>query len=185
MDVVETSLKDVLLLKPDVHGDERGFFIEYFHDERFATMGVKFEVSQLNHSRSQRGVLRGLHYQLQHPQAKLVQVIQGEVLDVVVDIRKGSPTFGQSAAEVLSADNHYQLFVPAGFAHGFCVLSESVDFLYLCSDIYRPDDEYGIAWNDPALDIPWPQGAEFELSLKDKRWPRLADADAVLPVFGD
>jgi len=110
--------------------------------------------------------------------------VQGEVLDVVVDIRKGSPTFGKCAMEVLSEENHYQLFVPAGFAHGFCVLSESVDFLYLCSDTYQADDEYGIAWDDPALDIAWPQDGEFQLSSKDRQWPRLADADAVLPVFG-
>jgi len=184
MEIVETALKDVLLLKPDVHGDARGFFLEYFHVGRFAEHGMDFPVAQLNHSRSQRGVLRGLHYQLRHPQAKLVQVVTGEVLDVAVDIRRGSPTFGQYVTAVLSEHNHHQLFVPAGFAHGFCVLSESTDFLYLCSDIYRPDDEYGIAWDDPALDIPWPQDVEFQLSAKDQCWPRLADAGAVLPVFG-
>ena len=184
MEVIETSLKDVLLVKPDVHGDARGFFLEYFHTEHFADKGISFPVAQFNHSRSQRGVLRGLHYQLQRPQAKLVQVVQGEVLDVAVDIRKGSPSFGQCAAEVLSGENHHQLFVPVGFAHGFCVLSESVDFLYLCSDIYQADDEYGIAWDDPALDIPWPQDGEFQLSAKDRQWPCLADAGDVLPVFG-
>ena len=184
MEVIETSLKDVLLVKPDVHGDARGFFLEYFHTEHFAEKGISFPVAQFNHSRSQRGVLRGLHYQLQRPQAKLVQVVQGEVLDVAVDIRKGSPTFGQCAAEVLSGGNHHQLFIPVGFAHGFCVLSESVDFLYLCSDIYQADDEYGIAWDDPALEIAWPQGGEFQLSSKDRQWPRLADAGDVLPVFG-
>lgn len=183
MEVIETSLKDVLLLKPDVHGDARGFFLEYFHVDRFSERGMNFPVAQLNHSRSQRGVLRGLHYQLKRPQSKLVQVIQGEVLDVVVDIRKGSPTFGQCATEVLSAENHHQLLVPTGFAHGFCVLSDSVDFLYLCSDIYQADDEYGIAWDDPSLAIPWPQGYDFQLSAKDQQWPRLVDANATLPVF--
>ncbi len=184
MDIVETSLEEVFLLKPDVHGDARGFFIEYFHGERFAGKGLELSVAQLNHSHSRRGVLRGLHYQLQYPQAKLVQVVRGEVLDVVVDIRKGSPTFGQSEVAVLSDENRYQLFIPGGFAHGFCVLSEEVDFIYLCSDIYRPDDEYGIAWDDPALDIPWPRDIEFQLSPKDQGWPRLADADDVLPVLG-
>ncbi|VAW76031.1 dTDP-4-dehydrorhamnose 3,5-epimerase [hydrothermal vent metagenome] len=184
MELVETSLEGVVLLKPDVHGDDRGFFVEYFHSERFRNIGIDLSVAQFNHSHSRRGVLRGMHYQLQHPQAKLVQVLRGEVLDVVVDIRKGSPTFGKYAKAVLSESNRQQLFVPGGFAHGFCVLSESVDFLYLCSDIYRPDDEYGIAWDDLSLDITWPQGIEFELSSKDQNWPCLADADAILPVFG-
>ncbi len=184
MELERTALPDVVLLKPDVHGDARGFFLEYFHAERYEQLGMPFPVAQVNHSRSRRGVLRGLHYQLEHPQGKLVQVVSGEVLDVAVDIRKGSPTFGQSVSVVLSASNHQQLLVPGGFAHGFCVLSDTADFLYMCSDIYHPEDEYGIAWDDPALGIQWPGGVDFRLSEKDQRWPVLAEAGAVLPEFG-
>ncbi|MGD2075953.1 MAG: dTDP-4-dehydrorhamnose 3,5-epimerase [Gammaproteobacteria bacterium] len=183
MKVTPTRLPEVLLLESDVHGDQRGFFIEYFNGPRFRQEGLDLSFAQLNHSRSGRGVLRGLHYQLRQPQGKLVQVITGEVFDVAVDIRTGSPRFGEWTGEILSEDNHRQLYVPPGFAHGFCVLSERADFLYLCTDVYRPDDEYGVAWNDPDVDIAWP-GSDFSVSKKDLALPRLADAGAALPRFG-
>ena len=183
MKIRSTALQGVKLIEPDVYGDPRGFFLEYFNQPRFRDEGLDLSFAQLNHSRSGRGVLRGLHYQLRQPQGKLVQVISGEVFDVAVDIRAGSPSFGQWVGEILSESNHRQLYVPPGFAHGFCVLSDSADFLYLCTDVYRPDDEYGIAWDDPALNIAWP-GEHFSLSKKDQDWPRLADAGERLPQFG-
>ena len=183
MNIIETELPGVLIIEPVVHGDARGFFLESFHARRYAESGLPETFVQDNHSRSSRGVLRGLHYQLQHPQGKLVRVVSGEVFDVAVDIRRGSPTFGGWVGATVSADNHRQLYVPPGFAHGFCVLSDSADFLYLCTDVYRPDDEYGIAWDDPALNIAWP-GEQFSLSQKDQSWPRLADAGNNLPQFG-
>jgi len=182
MRVLETGIPDVRLLEPDVHGDERGFFVEYFHSARFQKNGLDLHFAQLNHSRSEKNILRGLHYQLDQPQGKLVQVITGEVFDVAVDIRKGSPTFGRWTGQVLSERNHYQLYIPPGFAHGFCVLSDSADFLYLCTDLYRSEDEYGIAWDDPELGIKWPAGS-FKLSGKDKGNPALSAAVAVLPQF--
>ena len=184
MKATPTRLPEVVLLEPDVYGDERGFFLEYFNGSRFQQAGLDVSFVQMNHSRSARGVLRGLHYQLRQPQGKLVQVIRGEVFDVAVDIRTGSPRFGAWVGEVLSESNHRQLYVPPGFAHGFCVMSESADFLYLCTDLYRPDDEYGIAWDDPEVGIAWP-GADFTVSDKDQAWPRLAQADGVLPRFED
>jgi dTDP-4-dehydrorhamnose 3,5-epimerase len=183
MNIRPTALEGVVLIEPDVYGDQRGFFLEYFNQPRFRSQGLALSFAQLNHSRSARGVLRGLHYQLRQPQGKLVQVICGEVFDVAVDIRTGSPTFGQWVGEILSDTNHRQLYVPPGFAHGFSVLSDSADFLYLCTDVYRPDDEYGLAWNDPALNIAWP-GDNFSLSKKDQGWPLLADAGDALPRFG-
>ena len=184
MNIKSTALQEVKLIEPDVYGDPRGFFLEYFNQPRFRGEGLDLSFAQLNHSRSSRGVLRGLHYQLRQPQGKLVQVISGEVFDVAVDIRTGSPSFGRWAGEILSDGNHRQLYVPPGFAHGFCVLSDSADFLYLCTDVYRPDDEYGIAWDDPVLNIAWP-GKHFSLSKKDQAWPRLADAGDRLPQFGN
>ncbi len=184
MQVTPTDLEGVMLLEPEVYGDQRGFFLEYFNQPRFRTHGLDLSFVQFNHSRSARGVLRGLHYQLRQPQGKLVQVVSGEVFDVAVDVRRGSPSFGRWVGEVLSDSNHRQLYVPAGFAHGFCVLSESADFIYLCTDIYRPDDEYGIAWDDPELNIAWP-GEQFSLSQKDQAWPRLAHAADSLPQFGN
>ena len=145
MKVTPTSHPEVLLIEPDVFEDERGFFMETYHVEKFAAAGLPTRFLQDNHSRSVRGVLRGLHYQLEHPQGKLVRMVSGEVLDVAVDIRKGSPRFGQWVAVTLSAENRRQLYVPPGFAHGFCTLSEQADFLYKCTDIYTPGDEHGIA----------------------------------------
>jgi dTDP-4-dehydrorhamnose 3,5-epimerase len=161
---VETSLPDVWVIEPRVLNDARGFFIETYHRDKYAALGITDDFVQDNHSRSSRGVLRGLHYQLQHPQAKLCRVIEGEVLDVAVDIRSGSPTFGKCAAVVLSAAKHNQIYIPAGFAHGFAVLSE----------FYDQADERGVAWNDPALEIAWNISSPL-LSEKDLQNPRLSE----------
>lgn len=181
MNLVPTDHPDVLLIEPDVFTDARGFFMETFHAEKFAAAGLPTAFLQDNHSRSLRGVLRGLHYQLQHPQGKLVRVVNGEVLDVAVDIRQGSPRFGQWESVLLSAENRRQLYVPPGFAHGFCTLSEQADFLYKCTDVYTPGDEYGIAWDDPTLAIDWPP-LDYLLSDKDREYPLLNECDA-LPVY--
>jgi dTDP-4-dehydrorhamnose 3,5-epimerase len=174
MQVIPTDLPGVLLIEPTVFGDARGFFLESYHAQRYAEAGIPDHFVQDNHSRSQRGVLRGLHYQLTHPQGKLVWVMRGEVFDVAVDIRRGSPTFGRWVGIVLSADNHRQLYIPPGFAHGFCVLSEIVDFFYKCTDFYHPEDEGGVLWCDPDLGINWPITTPV-LSEKDQRYPRLAE----------
>jgi dTDP-4-dehydrorhamnose 3,5-epimerase len=181
MKVVPTRIPEVLLLAPRVFGDARGFFFESFNrrDFRQAT-GVDAEFVQDNHSRSARGVLRGLHYQVQQPQGKLVRAVRGAVFDVAVDVRRSSPTFGQWVGEVLSEDNQLQLWIPPGFAHGFVVLSESADFLYKTTDYYAPEHERCIAWNDPEIGIAWPlaglgEGAPV-LSQRDRDGLRLADA---------
>ena len=184
MKITPTRLPEVLLIEPDVFGDARGFFMESWHRRRFAGAGLDVDFVQDNHSRSGAGVLRGLHYQLQQPQGKLVRVVAGEVFDVAVDIRRGSPRFGQWTGEVLSEDNFRMLYVPPGFAHGFCVLSERADFLYKCTDYYNPGDEYGIAWDDPAIGIEWP-GGPFTLSDKDRANKPLADMAAHLPRYGE
>ena len=181
MKVIPTGHPEVLLIEPDIFRDERGFFMESYHAGKYPQHGLPAEFKQDNHSRSCRGVLRGLHYQLEHPQGKLVRVVSGEVLDVAVDIRKGSPRFGEAVSVVLSADDPRQLYIPPGFAHGFCTLSEQADFLYKCTQLYAPGDEYGIAWDDPDIAIDWPQ-LDFSLSEKDKRNPRLCDSDH-LPVY--
>lgn len=182
MKITPTRIPEVLLIEPDVFGDNRGFFMESWHKEKYAAAGLGVEFVQDNHSRSSRGVLRGLHYQLERPQGKLVRVVTGSVFDVAVDIRKGSPTFGQWVGEELGESNHRQLYVPPGFAHGFCVLSESADFLYKCTDFYAPEDEHGIAWNDPDIAIDWPAG-DFVISGKDSRAGRLVDMHDFLPVY--
>lgn len=173
MTVTETGLPGVLLIEPRVFGDARGFFLERYHAERYAEAGIEAAFVQDNHSRSERGILRGLHFQIQHPQGKLVEVVQGEVYDVAVDVRPGSATFGQWTGVTLSAENHRQLWVPPGFAHGFVVVSETADFLYKCTDVYHPEDEGGIIWNDPDLGIDWPVPVP-RLSEKDAALPRLA-----------
>jgi dTDP-4-dehydrorhamnose 3,5-epimerase len=178
--VLETQLPGVLVLEPKRFGDERGIFMELFHAERYAEFGIPGPFVQDNFSRSAKGILRGLHFQEPHPQGKLVQVLAGAVYDVVVDIRRGSPTFGQWVGMVLSADDRRQMWVPAGFAHGFCVISKSADFHYKCTDYYSPASERGIAWNDPDLGIPWPVNSPV-LSPKDAAAPRLREAP-VLPV---
>jgi len=181
MKVIPTEHPEVLLVEPDIFRDERGFFMESFHAGKYTQHGLPGSFLQDNHSRSSRGVLRGLHYQLEHPQGKLVRVVTGEVLDVAVDIRKGSPHFGEVVSVVLSADDPRQLYIPPGFAHGFCTLSEQADFLYKCTELYAPGDEYGIAWDDPDIAINWPQ-MDFFLSDKDRQNPKLCDSDN-LPVY--
>jgi dTDP-4-dehydrorhamnose 3,5-epimerase len=172
---------EVLLIEPDVFPDARGFFMEIFHADKYAQQGLPAMFLQDNHSRSMRGVLRGLHYQLNHPQGKLVRVVGGEVFDVAVDIRKGSPLFGKWVGAVLSEENRHQIYIPPGFAHGFCTLSEQADFLYKCTDLYAPGDEYGIAWDDPDIAIEWPQ-LDYLISDKDLDNPGLSDNNN-LPVY--
>ena len=169
MKVTPTSIPDVLVIEPKVFGDARGFFLESFNQKAFdEAVGEHVEFVQDNHSRSVKGVLRGLHYQIQQSQGKLVRAARGAVFDVAVDIRKSSPTFGQWVGLELSEDNHKQLWIPAGFAHAFLVLSESADFLYKATDYYAPSHERAIIWNDPVLDIRWPDfGGDLKLSSKD------------------
>jgi dTDP-4-dehydrorhamnose 3,5-epimerase len=172
-----TALPEVLILEPTVFGDDRGFFYESFNARDFAGItGVNAEFVQDNHSKSAQGVLRGLHYQIQHPQGKLVRVVAGEVFDVAVDIRRDSPNFGKWAGVLLSAENKRQLWVPPGFAHGFVVLSESAEFLYKTTDYWYPEHERSIAWNDPQIGIAWPLSAEPRLSAKDLAASALRDA---------
>ena len=179
----EKSLPGVLLIEPMVFEDDRGFFMETYHRGKYGEAGIDQAFVQDNHSHSRRFTLRGLHYQLNHPQAKLVYVITGEILDIAVDIRRGSPTFGRWTGTLLSAKNRRQLFIPAGFAHGFCVLSETADVIYKCTDLYAPGDEYGILWSDPTIDVVWPIENPF-LSEKDKKNPRLEDVpEENLPVY--
>ncbi len=180
MQVTATAIADVKLIKPDVFGDERGFFFESFNQREFASLvngGEAVEFVQDNHSRSAKGVLRGLHYQIRQAQGKLVRVIAGEVFDVAVDIRKGSPTFGQWVGALLSADNKMQMWVPPGFAHGFVVTSESAEFLYKTTDYWAREHERCIAWNDPAIGIDWPIGFAPVLSEKDRSGKLLKDAE--------
>lgn len=179
MNVVRTPIADLLILEPRVFGDERGFFFESYNERRFqeavgASEPIRFV--QDNHSRSSKNVLRGLHYQICHPQGKLVRVIAGEVYDVVVDLRRSSPTFGKWFGAYLSAENKRQLWVPAGFAHGFVVTSDSADFLYKTTDYYAPEHERSISWNDPAIGIEWPITGEPILSAKDGNASLLVDA---------
>jgi len=168
MKVTPLAIPEVVLIEPKVFGDERGFFFESFNQARFEeAVGKKINFVQDNHSRSVKNVLRGLHYQIQQPQGKLVRVVQGEVFDVAVDLRKSSPTFGQWVGQVLSAENKYQLWIPEGFAHGFAVLSDTAEFLYKTTDYYAPAYECCLLWNDPVLDIQWPPGIAPVLSAKD------------------
>lgn len=174
MKVTPTDIPDVLVVEPDVFEDSRGFFFESYREERFRAAGIQARFVQDNHSHSVRHTLRGLHFQLEHPQAKLCRVASGEVLDVAVDIRAGSPTFGRWVGVTLSAENRRQLFVPRGFAHGFLVLSATADFLYKCDEVYHPEDDRGILWRDPGLGIRW-EVSEPIVSAKDARLPALAD----------
>ena len=174
MKITTTALPGVLIIEPRAFGDTRGFFLESFQVERYAKAGITQPFVQDNHSRSQRGVLRGLHFQRTRPQGKLVSVSRGSVFDVAVDIDPHSATFGQYVATELSDDNHLQLWIPPGYAHGFCVLSDEADFHYKCTELYDPTDEAGIIWNDPDVNIAWP----FEnplLSEKDQKLPRLGE----------
>ncbi len=179
----EHALPGVWIITPTVYPDSRGWFSETYREETFREHGIETRFVQDNHSHSLRHVLRGLHYQLRHPQAKLCSVVRGEAIDVAVDIRVGSPTFGQVQKELLSGDNGKQVYIPAGFAHGFCVLSETADFLYKCTDYYAADDNYGVAWNDPELGIDWDIESPI-LSDKDARLPSLKDMPREhLPVY--
>jgi dTDP-4-dehydrorhamnose 3,5-epimerase len=173
MQRLETSLPGVYELRPRVYRDARGFFMETYHRQHFNEHGIVDFFVQDNHSRSARGTLRGLHYQLCHPQAKLCRVIEGEAFDVAVDIRLGSPHFGKWTSVILSDKAHNQLYVPAGFAHGFLALSDAVQFLYKCSDFYDPADEHGVAWNDPNLNISWGIDSP-QVSEKDAKYSSLA-----------
>lgn len=178
MKVVETALPGVMLIEPNVFGDARGFFLESWNARSFAAAGLDLEFVQDNHSRSARGVLRGLHYQLVNPQGKLVRVTRGAVYDVAVDIRRSSPHFGQWVGYELSDSNHHMLYIPPGFAHGFVVLSEVADFVYKCTSLYDAASDRGIRWDDPAIGITWPDtGAEPLLSGKDAVAPLLTDAE--------
>ena len=178
MKALQTSLPDLLILEPRVFGDERGFFYESFNRRKFAELtGRDADFVQDNHSRSAKNVLRGLHYQIQHPQAKLVRVVQGAVLDVAVDIRKRSPTFGQHVTVELSAENKRMFWMPEGFAHGFVVLSDSAEFLYKTTDYWYPAHERCMRWNDPALAIDWKLTATPALSAKDALGKMLAEAE--------
>ena len=178
MNIVKTALPDVLIVEPKVFGDDRGFFFESFNLRLFqAETGLSPTFVQDNHSRSAKNVLRGLHYQIKQPQGKLVRVVAGEVFDVAVDIRKSSPSFGKWAGTVISAENKRQLWIPAGFAHGFLVLSESADFLYKTTDYYAPEHERNILWNDPDVGIDWPLEGKPILAAKDRAGKRLRDAE--------
>ena len=178
MRAIEMALQGVFVLEPKVFGDERGFFLESYNRRAFAAaVGVDPEFVQDNHSRSRRGVLRGLHFQIVQPQGKLVRVVSGEVLDVVVDVRRSSPSFGRSIAVRLSAASHRQLWVPPGYAHGFVVLSESADFLYKTTDYYAPQYERSVRWDDPALAIDWQIDFAPTLSPKDRDAPLLTEAE--------
>jgi dTDP-4-dehydrorhamnose 3,5-epimerase len=180
---IETKLNGVVLIEPDVFSDPRGYFLETYHAGRYAGGGIPGLFVQDNFSHSVRGTLRGLHYQLKHAQGKLVMALAGRIFDVAVDIRKGSPTFAQWVGVELSGENKCQVYIPPGFAHGFCVLSETADVLYKCTDVYAPKDERGLIWNDPAIAIAWPI-ADPLLSGKDGAYPRLADMTNELPVYG-
>lgn len=178
MTATPLAIPDVILLEPKVFGDDRGFFFESFNQSKFeAAIGRQVTFVQDNHSRSVKNVLRGLHYQARQPQGKLVRVVQGEVFDVAIDIRKSSPTFGQWVGEILSAENKRQMWVPEGFAHGFVVLSHTAEFLYKATDYYAPEYERCIAWNDPAIAIQWPLDGAPVLSAKDQQGKTLAAAE--------
>ncbi|MEQ1579269.1 MAG: dTDP-4-dehydrorhamnose 3,5-epimerase [Steroidobacteraceae bacterium] len=179
MKFTPTRIPDVVLIEPKVFGDGRGFFMETWQARTFSAAGIAVDFVQDNHSRSRLGALRGLHYQLEQPQGKLVRCVAGEVFDVAVDMRRSSPTFGKWVGEVLSAENRRQLWVPAGFAHGFLVLSESADFVYKCTDYYNPASEQTLAWDDVRVGVKWPlpAGVEPLLSKKDNQGTNFVDAE--------
>ena len=178
MKAIPLAIPDVVLIEPKVFGDERGFFFESFNQAQFEqAIGKSVQFVQDNHSRSAKNVLRGLHYQIRQPQGKLVRVVQGEVFDVAVDLRKSSKTFGQWVGETLSNDNKRQLWIPEGFAHGFVVLSETAEFLYKTTDFYAPAHERCVAWNDPTVGIEWPIDVTPTLSAKDRQGKVLAEAE--------
>lgn len=171
----ETSIKDVYIIEPKKLGDERGYFMETYKEDAFKAAGLDYTFVQDNQSKSRAGVLRGFHFQKQYPQAKLVRCIEGEVFDVCVDLRKNSPTYGKWEGVILSAEKGNQFMVPRGFAHGFVVLSQTATFCYKCDELYHPEDEGGIMWNDPNINVKWPDIKEVILSEKDKKHPLLKD----------
>ena len=180
--VIPTELPDVLVIEPEVHRDGRGYFLETYHAEKYRAHGIKGPFVQDNHSRSVGGTVRGLHLQLRRPQGKLIRVIEGEIYDVAVDVRRGSPTFARWVAVMLTADNFRQCYIPPGFAHGFSVASPLAQVEYKCTDLYDPADEIGIAWNDQSFGIHWPIHEPI-LSERDRRNPTLAEVMAVLPEW--
>lgn len=182
MKVVPTPLDEVLLLEPRIFRDERGFFLETFNAGQLAGTALDVEFVQCNHSRSTAGVVRGLHYQLANPQGKLVHVARGRIFDVAVDIRRGSPSFGKWTGVELDDESLASLWIPPGFAHGFCVLSETADLIYKCTSLYDQFDDRGIAWNDPSIGIEWP-GSEHLVSEKDARWQGLSADRSDLPLY--
>ncbi len=182
MKFLTTTLPGVMVVEPQVYRDERGFFLETWHSRRYAEGGIDASFVQDNHSRSRARTLRGLHAQRRRPQGKLVRVVLGEIYDVAVDIRRGSPTFAGFVGERISAENFRQVYIPPGFAHGFAVLSEVAEVEYKCTDFYDRDDELTVAWNDPAIGIPWPVEDPI-LSEKDARAPRLVDLAHLLPAY--
>jgi len=179
MRFVRTEIPEVVIVEPDVFGDERGFFLESYHAEKYRNGGIDATFVQDNHSRSVAGTLRGLHLQRKRPQGKLLRVVEGEIYDVAVDVRPDSPTFGRWVGITLSAENFRQTYVPPGFAHGFCVTSAFAQVVYKCTDLYDPDEEIGIAWNDPALGIVWPVTNPL-LSARDRSHRPLADVKGLL-----
>jgi len=180
--VAATSLPDVLIIEPDVHADGRGFFLETYQADRYRARGIPGPFVQDNHSRSAAGTLRGLHLQVRRPQGKLIRVVEGEIFDVAVDVRRGSPTFGRWVGVSLSAESFKQIYIPIGFAHGFAVISESAQVEYKATDFYDREGELGIAWNDPALAISWPSATPM-LSARDSKHPALADVMDQLPTY--
>ncbi|MGY3802542.1 dTDP-4-dehydrorhamnose 3,5-epimerase [Pigmentibacter ruber] len=186
MKIISTDIPRLIIIEPNIYTDSRGFFFESYQIKKYSEFGIPDNFVQDNFSQSSSGVLRGLHYQLKNPQAKLVSVIKGEVFDVAVDIRLNSPTFGKWFGTILSGENRRQIYIPKGFAHGFYVLSNTAEFTYKCSDFYYPDDEYGIIWNDPSLNIDWPLNYNNEviLSQKDKNYNILsAISNEYLPIY--
>lgn len=171
----KTEIEGVYIIEPKVFGDNRGYFMETYNEQEFKNNGLDYNFVQDNQSKSKKGVLRGLHFQKAHPQAKLVRVLEGEVFDVAVDLRKGSKTYGKWVGVILSEENKKQFMIPKGFAHGFVVLSETAVFAYKCDDLYHPEDEGGIMWNDPDINIEWPYKGELLLSEKDKVHPLLKE----------
>ena len=182
MKITPSSIPEVLLIEPDVLGDSRGFFMESWHKKKYAEHNLDVDFVQDNHSRSGKNVLRGLHFQLDKPQGKLIRVTSGVVFDVAVDVRIGSPTFSQWVGIELSEENNKQLYIPPGFAHGFCVTSESADFLYKCTEYYSPQSEHGILWSDPEIGIEWP-GDNFIISDRDSKCKCMKDMMEFLPAY--
>ena len=181
MEFIQTKIPDVILIKPNVFEDQRGYFMESYHLEKFKLAGIDSIFVQDNHAKSVQNTLRGLHFQIKYPQAKLLRCLKGKVFDVAVDLRKDSTYYGQWVGKELSEDNKFQLFIPAGFAHGYYVLSETAEFTYKCSEIYYPEDEQGLQWDDPDIAIDWP-GIDHILSKKDRQLPPLKDFDEVVKI---